>query len=283
MPLSERLFLIFQKIIPQAMLSRLLGKVAENETVFLKDALIKLFIASYRIPVNEAQEEDLKKYNHFNAFFTRALKAELRPIDANRHAIVSPADGTIAQIGKVEEDRFIQAKKFTYSLLSILGNRKDWANMFNNAPFINIYLAPYNYHRVHMPINGKVLETLYMPGKVFSVNALTTQNIPGLYAQNERLLCLIETEDLGYVMMVLVGALFVAGIETVFSGNIGPSSLPIHHKFATPVSLKKGDEFGRFKYGSTVILFFQQDKVTLSETLHEMGTVLVGQPIGMVN
>ena len=278
MKLSEYLFLKLQKILPQASLSRLLGQLAENETPWLKDTLIRWFISGYRIPLEEALEENPKQYKHFNAFFTRALKPHLRPIDPAHDSIVSPADGTIAQAGHVQQKTFIQAKKFSYSLESILGNRKDWADYFSDAPFLNIYLAPYNYHRVHMPLDGKVLETLYIPGKVYSVNALTTANIPGLYAENERLLCLLETE-VGYVMMILVGALFVAGIETVFGGDAGPSQLPIHTKLETPYALKKGQEFGQFKYGSTVILFFQKDRISLNEILAENASILMGQKV----
>lgn len=280
----NQLFLLFQYLLPQHLLSRLAGRLACCRSAWFKNCFIRWFAARYRVDMNEALVEDPANYEHFNAFFTRALKPGLRPLPEDPQAIVSPADGAISAIGRIEADTILQAKGKSFSLRALLGGDEAQAARFENGGFVTVYLSPRDYHRVHMPLDGTLEEMRYIPGKLFSVNQLTAENVDNLFARNERAVCLFDT-DHGPMAVVLVGAMIVAGIETVFAGQVSPAHLrqisSTDYRNASPrVTLQRGDELGRFTLGSTAIVLFgpgMQDWATPLES----GTALrMGQTIG---
>ncbi len=259
------LFILLQQLLPQHLLSRLTGWLAESRVRWLKSFLIEKFASQFEVNMNEAVEPDLNAYENFNAFFTRALKDGARPIDSSAGAVVCPADGAISQLGAIENGRIFQAKGQSYTTLELLGGDEDRAALFANGEFATIYLSPRDYHRVHMPVAAKLTAQTYIPGQLFSVNQVTAEKVPRLFARNERLVCYFDTET-GPMAMVLVGALIVAGIETTWSGQVAPPTRePKTVDFKTApagVALDRGEEMGRFKLGSTVILLFPQDSIS---------------------
>lgn len=265
-------FIQAQKRIPQHQLSRLVGKIAESEQPVLKNAVIYAFKHQYGIDLSVAEKQKVQQYPSFNAFFTRALKQGERPIDQG-DVVVSPADGVISQIGQIKDGQIFQAKGHQYSVEQLIADEK-LAAPFKNGAFATVYLSPKDYHRVHMPFAGTLTETLYVPGELFSVNQTTASHIPALFARNERMVCLFDTE-LGRMAVVLVGAMIVAGIETVATGKVVPSGhLELqHHQLA----LAKGDELGRFYLGSTAIVLFEQDQVQWHSDLTAESPVVMGK------
>ena len=259
----DKIFIFFQHLVPQHLLSRCTGWLAELEhPTWLKNWVIGVFIRHFKVDMSEALEPDHEAYANFNAFFTRPLQEGARPIaDAD---IVCPADGAISQLGGIHAGRIFQAKGQDYSALELLGGDPEWAARFGGGTFATIYLSPRDYHRVHMPVAGRLLGTTYVPGDLYSVNTVTAQNVERLFARNERLVCYFDTE-FGPMAMILVGAMVVAGIETVWGGQVAPPpSTPQSLSYTglpEPVELAKGEEMGRFKLGSTVILLFPEDAI----------------------
>ncbi len=259
----DRIFIFLQHILPQQLLSRGTGWLADlRHPRWLKDWVIRLFIRTYDVDMAEADNPEPTSYASFNAFFTRALRADARPLaEAD---ILCPADGAISQLGDISYGRIFQAKGRSYSTLELLGGDARRAEQFADGRFATIYLAPRDYHRVHMPLAGQLTATRYVPGKLFSVNAVTAANVDRLFARNERLICYFDTAA-GPMAMILVGAMIVAGIETVWSGQVAPPPrAPVAHDFVSlpeRVELARGEEMGRFKLGSTVILLFPKDAV----------------------
>ena len=259
----DKIFIFLQHILPQHLLSRCTGWLAELEhPVWLKNWVIGLFIRHFGVDMSEALEPDHQRYANFNAFFTRPLQPGARPIaDAE---VVCPADGAISQLGDIVDGRIFQAKGQDYSCVELLGGNPEWAEKFAGGSFATIYLSPRDYHRVHMPVAGKLLATTYVPGDLFSVNGVTAENVERLFARNERLVCFFETEY-GPMAMILVGAMIVAGIETVWGRQVAPPpktpSTLDYRAAPSAVNLAKGEEMGRFKLGSTVILVFPQDAI----------------------
>jgi phosphatidylserine decarboxylase len=260
----DALFIFLQGIVPQHLLSRCTGWLADlRHPVWLKNWVIKRFVAHYRVAMGEAAQPDPTAYENFNAFFTRALRDGVRPLGLAD--IVCPADGTISQLGAIEEGRVFQAKGQNFTVLDLLGGDRKRAAWFEGGEFATIYLSPRDYHRVHMPMAGRLTATHYIPGELFSVNAVTAERVERLFARNERHVCYFETEA-GPMAMVLVGAMVVAGIETVWEGQVAP---PVREAtvlrdwvdLPEPVQLDKGTEMGRFKLGSTVILLFPPDSI----------------------
>ena len=259
----KTLFIIVQYLLPQHLISRLVGHLAEARIFWLKNLLIERFISHYGVNMSEAEEEDPRVYRSFNEFFTRALKPDARSICSGEKEIACPADGAISQLGKIEEGRIFQAKGHDYSLYTLLGGNNADALPFKNGRFATVYLSPKDYHRVHMPMDGKLIATHYIPGQLFSVNQTTAENVDRLFARNERLVCLFETAA-GPMAVILVGAMIVAGIETVWAGQIAPPPKTVQSRRfdqQQTVELKKGDELGRFKLGSTVVLLFGDEVV----------------------
>ncbi|PCJ93679.1 MAG: phosphatidylserine decarboxylase [Porticoccaceae bacterium] len=269
-------FVAFQRLVPQHGLSRLGSSLAEAKTPWLKNALIKRFIRTYNVNLDEAVSSNLDDYLHFNDFFTRALKDGVRPIDQGEHTIVCPADGAISQLGSIEEGNIFQAKGKSFSTATLLGANDADSQRFLNGNFITIYLSPRDYHRVHMPINGELLYSRYIPGKLFSVNDTTTQYVDGLFAKNERLVCMFDT-PVGRCAVILVGAMMVAGIESVWHGHYQPNTVMVNQFGTGEVALKKGQEVGRFKFGSTAILMFEPGKIEWSEQYSPGTTTRLGQ------
>lgn len=252
----QRLFVWLQYLLPQHGLSRLLGRLAAARSPrWLVTAVIRRFVARYDVDLHEAQESRPEAYPSFNAFFTRALRPGLRPLCES--GIACPADGAISRCGAIDGDRLLQAKGRSFSLEALLGGDREAAARFRDGSFATIYLSPRDYHRVHMPLGGRLCATRYVPGRLFSVNGVTAAAVEGLFARNERLVCHFESER-GALGMVLVGAMIVAGIETVWSGRAAPGRRRIEHRDyrrdPAPVRLQRGEELGRFLLGSTVIL-----------------------------
>ncbi len=280
---KDKIFIAFQHVVPQHLLSRLVGKLADCRTPWVKNTFIQWFAKNYQINMSEAREETPTNYPSFNAFFTRELKEGARPVVQAHGAIASPADGAISQLGHIDHGRIFQAKGRGYSLATLLGGDQKRASQFINGEFATIYLSPRDYHRVHMPVSGTLTHTTYVPGDLFSVNQTTAEGVDQLFARNERLIAYFNTEY-GPMAMVLVGAMIVAGIETVWSGQEAPRlKRPIHTPFnnpaSEPVQLKKGEEMGRFKLGSTVILLFGKDKVAWASQLEATSAVCLGEQI----
>ncbi|MGM0983629.1 MAG: archaetidylserine decarboxylase [Pseudomonadota bacterium] len=272
-----KLFSLIQYPIPHHLLSRLVGGLADCRLPWLKNTLIKTFIRQFKVDMEEAIEPDPTSYATFNDFFTRALEEDARPIGGG---LASPADGTLSQFGAIEAGQLLQAKGHRFSLMELLGGYGEAARRYLGGSFATIYLSPSDYHRVHMPLGGTLREMVYVPGRLFSVNAATTQHVPNLFARNERLVCHFDTEQ-GPMVVVLVGAMIVAAIETVWAGQITP--LPRggvqRIRFDTPIRLEKGEEMGRFKLGSTVVMAFAEP-VTFADALEPGAKVQMGQSLG---
>lgn len=250
---SQKAFSLLQYPLPQHALSRLTGMFARCENAWVKNTLINAFISHFKVDMSQALEPDPSAYATFNHFFTRALKADARPLG---EGILSPADGTLSQYGRLQAGQLVQAKGHTYSAQTLLGGDTKLAEEFINGSFATVYLSPRDYHRVHMPITGTLRDMIYVPGRLFSVNQATANYVPGLFARNERLVCIFDTEQ-GPMAMVLVGAMIVAAIETVWSGQVTPlARQPQRMQFGHPVILEKGVEMGRFSLGSTVVMCF---------------------------
>ena len=277
------LFLLFQTLAPQHMLSRLAGRFANSRTPWLKQLLITRFIRRYGVNMAEAADSDPSTYACFNAFFTRALKPGARPIHATADVIVCPADGVVSAAGNISKDRVIQAKGKSFSLTALLGGSEDTAWPFQEGSFATVYLSPKDYHRVHMPCAGTLKKMIYIPGKLFSVNQVTSDSIDNLFARNERVVCLFETTA-GPMALVLVGAMIVAGIETVWAGQVTPSKRGVHEedyeRHEPPLHYGKGDEMGRFKLGSTVIVVFGPGAANWVSGLGGNRAVKMGESIG---
>lgn len=256
----DKLFVLLQYAVPQHMLSRAVGILAECDIPMVKDTLIHHFIAHFGVDMNQAAQMDYRQYRHFNDFFTRALADGQRPLaDA---PVISPADGAISQAGSIEDGHLFQAKGHRYTTLELLGGDSELAQRFDGGQFATVYLSPRDYHRVHMPVAGTLLRTVYVPGDLFSVNTVTADNVPRLFSRNERLVCIFDT-PLGDMALVLVGAMIVAGIETVWGGQVCPRRRVIDTRdFTQPapvITLAQGEEMGRFKLGSTAIILFRND------------------------
>ncbi len=252
----DELFARIQHPLPHHLISRGVGKLAESRTPWLKDWAIRRFIRAFDVDMSQAVDSDPEAYACFNDFFTRALRADVRPIG---EGIVSPADGTLSQFGSIDNGSLVQAKGHTYSLTALLGGDTHRAAPFRDGSFATVYLSPRDYHRVHMPVTGTLREMVYVPGRLFSVNQATANHVPGLFARNERLVCLFDTEH-GPLAMVLVGAMIVAAIETVWAGQVSPLSGRVQTtRFDEPIVIEKGQEMGRFKLGSTVVMCFGHD------------------------
>ena len=274
--LKKQLFIQAQRVVPQHQLSRVVGKLAASENLIIKNTVIQAFKAQYGIDMSIAEQSNALKFKSFNEFFTRSLKEGVRQIDTDPHSIVSPADGAISQLGKIEEGDIFQAKGQSFSVEKLIAD-PQLAEPFKNGHFATVYLSPKDYHRVHMPFAGTLTETLYVPGELFSVNQTTAENIPGLFARNERMVCLFDTE-LGRMAVVLVGAMIVAGIETVATGKVKPSGhleLNQHNLF-----LEKGAELGRFYLGSTAVVLFEKDKMQWNPMFKANSVVVMGEALG---
>lgn len=282
---KDQLFAFAQHITPQHTLSRLIGRIAECTNPLVKRAFIGPFIKKYHVDMSEAINTDPYSYRNFNDFFTRAIKPELRPIAAGARTVVCPADGSISQLGDIEYGTIYQAKGHRYSLTELLGGDANLSNLFVDGKFATVYLSPKDYHRVHMPLTGKLIKTIHVPGKLFSVNKVTAEQIPNVFARNERTVCIFETE-VGPMAVILVGAMIVASIETVWAGQVTPWNKQVqtwdYGKLAN-ITLQKGEEMGRFKLGSTAIVLFGKDAVNWESHLTAESPTRMGMAFGQLN
>jgi phosphatidylserine decarboxylase len=281
--LGDQLFGLLQRGLPTRWLSSLVYRLTQIRHPGFKNALIRLFLRGYTIDLREAEHEQIEQYRSFNHFFTRALKPGARPLAADPQAFVSPVDGTISQFGRIDGSRIIQAKGRSYSVQELLAGDGD-AALYDGGEFCTIYLAPYNYHRIHMPIAGTLSHWTYVPGRLFSVNAATARALPRLFARNERLNASFDTPA-GRVALSMVGALFVGSLETVWCGQVTPphrrSNTPQTQRPRHPVHLARGGELGRFNMGSTVILLAPPGSIRWAATLASGQPVRMGESLGV--
>lgn len=277
-----------QYLLPQRLLTRLTYRLTRLQTAWFKDRLIRWFVERYPVKLNEALEPNLQNYADFNAFFTRALKPGVRPLTPGDRMACCPVDGVISQIGKVDADTLLQAKGRNFSLTTLLGGDPARAQPFQNGGFATLYLSPGDYHRIHMPLTGRLQEMVHIPGKLFSVSPLTTRVVPELFARNERVVTLFETPA-GPLALVLVGAINVASIETVWAGAITPPLATSICHWSYPASgdgavrLDKGAEMGRFNMGSTVIVLFGPNAVRWGAELRAGSVMKMGQRLAKVS
>ncbi len=278
---SALLFIWFQHLLPQHGLSRLVLRATRVRTTWFKNALIRGFLRLFSVDMSEAAETDPYRFASFNEFFTRVLKDGARPIARDADAIACPVDGCVSEAGRIDGARLLQAKGRHYGLNELLA-AQPWARYFEGGSFATIYLAPFNYHRIHMPLRGQLLETVYVPGRLFSVNAVTARHVPSLFARNERVLTLFDT-PYGRFALVLVGALNVGSMATVWAGDITPAARRIVTKIpAPPTTLEKGAELGRFNMGSTVILLFEPNRARWNPAVQAGRVVRLGESMGNV-
>ena len=258
---ADRAFAFLQEILPQHLLSRGMHRLARSTRPTIRNTAIRLLLGAYpRIDLREAAEPDPYRYATFNAFFTRALRPGVRPIATGPDALISPVDGTLSQLGDVDAGRLLQAKGIEYTAAALLGSESS-AAQYAQGRYACIYLAPFDYHRIHVPIDARLTSTRYLPGRLFSVNAATARTIPGLFGVNERVICEFDTRH-GPLALAMVGALFVGSIETVYGGEINPprdrGGVPREITAGRGLEFRKGDELGRFNMGSTVVLLWQR-------------------------
>jgi phosphatidylserine decarboxylase len=254
---SDRLKVLPQYLLPKQALTRFAGTVASARRGGVPTQIIRRFVARYGVDMNEAAESDIAAYASFNDFFTRALKPGVRPLA--QADLVCPVDGAISQFGAIDRDQLMQAKGHRYSTTALVGGDAELAARFEHGHFATLYLSPKDYHRIHMPCAGRLLRMIYVPGALFSVNPTTARGVPGLFARNERVVCVFET-DHGPLVLALVGATIVGSMETVWHGGVNPprSKRLREWRYDRPddqrVELAQGDEMGRFLLGSTVVL-----------------------------
>jgi phosphatidylserine decarboxylase len=278
--MRNTLKIIMQYLAPQRTLSWLSKVLCECRWRWWKNWQINFLIKHYGADLRAAQLENIEDYPTFNSFFTRALKPELRPIVEGVNQIACPVDGTVSQIGKIKQEELLQAKGFYFTLTALFGGFETQAKTFTEGHYATLYLAPKDYHRVHMPFTGTLRETIYVPGKLFSVNQLTTEHIPQLFSRNERLICLFDTA-IGPMAVILVGAMLVSGIQTVWSTEEAHTKKIKNTLYSNSIKLERGVELGRFKMGSTVIVLFAKNKIEWSELLQPTATVNMGQLLGV--
>ena len=279
---GARLFVWLQYCLPQHLLSR--GVWWLTRSAFMKRPLVAAFVRGFKPVMHDALQPDPQAYGTFNEFFTRALRADARPMPRAADTLACPVDGTVSSFGPIDHDQLWQAKGQNYSLLALLAGDTAQAACYRQGSFITIYLAPYNYHRIHMPLGGRLDAAAYVPGALFSVNDVTAAHVPGLFARNERVVCHFEHDGQRFAL-ILVGALFVGSMSTVWHGDIAPTDgrvvTPLRATAtAVPLQIARGGEMGRFNMGSTVILLFPKGSVALADDLRVGSKVRMGEAIG---
>jgi len=273
-----------QTLLPHHFLSRIMLRFLRIRWVWLKNLQIRFVIKQFNVDMSQVATPELSNFEHFNAFFTRAMKTEVRPIAQpdNTNSYCSPVDGTVSQFGQIHGDKLMQAKGIDYSLLELVGGDRAAAENFTSGHFATIYLSPRDYHRIHMPASGKLKSMTYIPGRLFSVAEGLVNNLPNLFTRNERVVCLFETDN-GPMAVILVGAIFVGCMDTVWHGTVSPPHRNTIEHFdydkANAPSLKKGEEMGRFNMGSTVIVLWPDQSMAWDKTFMCGNPVKMGQEI----
>ena len=284
LPVSDRLAVLPQYLIPKQALTVLAGKLASAEAGSLTTSVIRWFVGRYNVNMAEAANPDIASYKSFNEFFTRPLKEGARPqAEAD---FLCPVDGAISQFGAIARDQIFQAKGHSYSTTALVGGDRELAARFENGSFATLYLSPRDYHRIHMPCDGKLTRMIYVPGALFSVNPTTARGVPGLFARNERVVCVFETAD-GPFVLTLVGATIVGSMATVWHGVVNPPRPGVIREWRYDeqnIVLKKGDEMGRFLLGSTVVMLFPKGLLSFNPEWAPAGSIRMGEamasPIG---
>ncbi len=285
--LTDKLFALLLYLLPHHLLSQLVYWLTRCEWVPLKNTLIRQAIKLYRIDMTIAAEPDPAAYHCFNAFFTRPLRADARPFAAGDNSVLSPVDGAVSQSGQIVDGRIFQAKGIEYSLEELVGGESALVEAFNGGSFATIYLSPRDYHRIHIPLAGRLTRMLHIPGRLFSVSPSTTRTVPRLFSRNERVVNLFET-DAGPMAVIMVGAIFVASIDTVWAGTVAPRSRSVRRwsyeggSSIEPITFERGAEIGRFNMGSTVVLLFGKDAVEWSAAMEPGAVLEMGQAIGSI-
>ncbi len=277
------MFTWLQYILPQHGLSRLVGAICRVRVRWFKNLAIRWFVRGYRPDMRDALQPDPQSFGSFNEFFTRALRPDARPLADSARKFLCPVDGTVSELGSIEQNRLLQAKGHHYTVGDLLAGNAPWAARFTGGAFATIYLAPYNYHRIHMPADGELAETWYVPGRLFSVNRATADSVPRLFARNERVVCLFEQPQAPFAV-VLVGALNVGSMDTVWHGNVAPRRPRRVQRLAdtgllAPPAARAGAEMGRFNMGSTVILLFPPGACRWRADLKAGSTVRTGEAL----
>jgi len=270
-------------LLPHHALSRIMHAITRSEIHWWKTSFTRWFVKQFKVDMSLALEPNLDNYPNFNAFFTRALHTDARPVVTDENMLACPVDGAVSQLGTIKNGRIFQAKGRDYTLLELLGNDTKKAQLFEDGPFATLYLSPRDYHRIHLPIAGKLTTMTHVPGRLFSVSPSTVRAVPRLFARNERVIAYFDT-DIGPLAMVMVGAIFVASIETVWAGEITPpAGRQIRHweyDSGTPAhQFQKGDEIARFNMGSTVILLMGKDAIRWLDNIQATDAVQMGQAI----
>ena len=280
--MSDRLAVLPQYLFPKGALTNFAGWVAGAKGGSKTTRLIRWFVGRYNVNMDEALDPDIANYKTFNEFFTRALRPDARPLaDA---AFICPVDGRISQFGPIEDDQIFQAKGHQFSTTALVGGDAALAAKFQHGSFANLYLSPRDYHRIHMPVDGKLTRMIYVPGELFSVNPTTARGIPGLFARNERVVCVFDTAH-GPFVMTLVGATIVGSMATVWHGVINPPRLPKVTEWTYAdqnIVLKKGEELGRFLLGSTVVMLFPKDVLSFNPAWQPAGPVQLGEAMAQL-
>lgn len=269
----KRITVYIQYVIPQHLFTMGMGWLARVRSPWAKNWMIRRFIKKYAVDMKAAEIENPEAYPDFNHFFIRQLKANSRPITAN--GVACPVDGTVAEMGKIDKSRLVQAKHFHFDLKSLLGCDQELTDVFYDGSFSTLYLAPRDYHRVHMPLSGTLIKSIFIPGKLFSVNRITSEYIPNIFGQNERLVCLFNTET-GPMVVILVGAMIVGSMQTVWMDQ-PIKGTQIQTTLHQGIHLQKGAELGHFKLGSTVIVLFPKNTVEWAANIKPSSTVQFGQ------
>jgi phosphatidylserine decarboxylase len=277
---SDRLAVLPQYLLPKQALTILAGKLASAKAGGLTTSVIRWFVGRYGVNMAEAANPDIASYPSFNEFFTRPLKADARPLaEAD---FLSPVDGAISQFGPIERDQIFQAKGHSYSTTALVGGDRELAAQFQDGSFATLYLSPRDYHRIHMPCDGRLTRMIYVPGELFSVNPTTARGVPGLFARNERVVCVFESAC-GPFVLTLVGATIVGSMATVWHGQVNPPRPGVIREWRydeATVNLKKGEEMGRFLLGSTVVMLFPKDSLTFNPEWVPTRSLRMGELMG---
>jgi phosphatidylserine decarboxylase len=278
---SDQLAVLPQYLIPKQALTTLAGKLASAQAGGLTTSVIRWFVGRYDVNMAEAADPDIASYQSFNEFFTRPLKVGARPLaDAD---FLCPVDGAISQFGAIERDQIFQAKGHSYSTRALVGGDGELAARFENGSFATLYLSPRDYHRIHMPCDGRLTRMIHVPGELFSVNPTTARAVPGLFARNERVVCVFES-DFGPFILTLVGATIVGSMATVWHGVVNPprpgSVREWRYEVDKAVELKKGDEMGRFLLGSTVVMLFPANTLKFNPDWAPARAIRMGEAMG---
>ena len=271
-----------QLLIPQHGLSRIIFHLARCQQPHIKNFLIKLFIGYFKVDMSLAENPDAESFTDFNHFFTRKLNPKIRPITSD--GIVCPVDGSISQIGQIDSTQIFQAKGKNYELEELLAGDDEIINCFQDGLFTTLYLSPRDYHRIHMPLDGKLEKMTYVPGRLFAVNTHTLRVVDSVFSRNERVTTFFET-DIGPMAVILVGAIFVGSMETVWAGQITPTKERTIKKTTygdkdNAVELRRGEELGRFNMGSTVILLFGKGSMNWLSTVTPDSNIIMGTKLG---